>query len=146
MTPPDPIAALRLAGPPRLVTLPTPALDWPPPHEQAWARLCAQNPRLHDGPIWAVAHADAAEIAVYPDRYKRLSIQADPAVGDLGIRQLGVKGLSVAPGADGRPRLLLARRGPRVRTYPRLWETAPAGGVTLPGPLTHTSIIDALSA
>lgn len=145
--PPSPIRAHRLSGrAPVFVTQgPTPSV-WTEAHAQAWRRLCALNPRLHDGPIWAVARADAASLTIQPGRYQQLAVQADPAIGDSGVRLLGVKGLVVATDRAGRPRVLMARRGPRVSVYPRLWETAPAGGVAATTALTDAAVLDALIA
>lgn len=114
---------------PRIEISPPPNAPWTDAHEQVWQRACAANPRLHDGPIWSATSADADRITVQLDRYKRLTIQSDPTIGDLGIRHIGVKGLMTAPDERGPARILLARRGPHTRAYPNLWEIAPAGGV-----------------
>ena len=117
---------------------------WPAEHERAWRRLCAANPKLHDGPIWAATRASAAGLTVTLDRYKRLAIQADPAVGDLGVRHVGIKGLTTAIDHAGVVRTLLARRGPHTRAYPNMWEIAPAGGVEAHKPLSAGSIVETL--
>lgn len=122
--------------------------QWTDAQEQAWQRACAANPRLHDNPIWSATSADADRITVQLDRYKRLTIQSDPAIGDLGVRHIGVKGLMTAPDerTRGGEQILLARRGPRTRAYPGLWEIAPAGGVDVVEnqPLSVDSIIATL--
>ncbi len=118
---------------------------WSDRHERVWKALRAKNPRLHDGPIWTVADATAATITVAKARYKHLAVQHDPAIGDLGVRQLGVKGLTVAIDRAGEPRILIARRGWRVRTYANMWETAPAGGVDTGAPLTEQSVAESLA-
>lgn len=117
---------------------------WEDRHEQVWQALRSQNPRLHDGPIWTVADATAATITVGKARYKHLAVQQDPAIGDLGVRQLGVKAVTVALSRTGEPCLLIARRGWRVRTYANMWETAPAGGVDTGAPLTEQSVARSL--
>ncbi|HYC99942.1 MAG TPA: hypothetical protein VEB22_01845 [Phycisphaerales bacterium] len=129
---------------PPITTISSPELPWPAEHQRAWERLCAASPKLHDGPIWAVKHASASGLTVTLDRYKRLAVQVDPAVGDLGIRHVGVKGLTTAIDAAGVTRTLLARRGVHTRAYPNLWEIAPAGGVEGNVPLTPASIVQTL--
>lgn len=117
---------------------------WDDRHEQVWQTLRTQNPKLHDGPIWNVADATAATITVGKSRYKHLAVQQDPAIGDLGVRQLGVKGITIAMNRAGEPCILIARRGWRVRTYANMWETAPAGGVDTGAPLTEKSVAESL--
>lgn len=99
--------------------------------EAAWARLCADNPRLHDGLILAVDHVDvaAATMRCSIATYRQYAVQRDTAVGDRGIRLLGVKGLLV----DSAGRILLGKRSGHSWAYPGTWEAAPAGGVTPPG-------------
>jgi len=121
------------------------APTWEEHHEKAWRGLCDANQRLHDGPIWAVSEATAARIAVRKGRYRELAVQDHPAIGDMGVRQLGVKGVSVAMGAGGEPCILIARRGWRVRTYANMWETAPAGGVGAHEPLSEAAASHALA-
>lgn len=120
--------------------------EWTDAHQRSWLSLCSQNPRLHDGGIWSVISASAVEIVIRRDRYKRLAIQDDPSIGDLGVRQLGVKAVTVATDPQGRPCVLIAKRGWRVRTYPSAWETAPAGGIDPRTPLTEAAAADALAA
>ncbi|HZW08157.1 MAG TPA: hypothetical protein VFF65_13625 [Phycisphaerales bacterium] len=121
---------------PTITTLPVPCDSWNGTYEQAWKRLCAQNPKLHDGPIWSASRVSATHITVTPDRYKRLAIQADPNIGDLGVRIIGAKGLTTR--ADGCT--LIARRGPHTRIYSGYWEFAPAGGVDANAPLSLGSV------
>lgn len=148
MHPPASIPGIRvhlLGGRfPTIATLPAPAAPWTDTYESAWQRLCAANPRLHDGPIWSATRADAELVTVQLDRYRRLAIQSDPTIGDLGVLHVGVKGLITAAGADGVQRILLARRGRHTRAYPNLWEIAPAGGVEADIPLSPESIIRTL--
>lgn len=108
----------------------------PPPAEpaeaaDAWARLCGANDRLFDGPIYAVRAVESAppRLVVTMDSYRRLAIQADPAVGDLGVRLLGVKARIIGVDADGHEHMLIGRRHPQTRTYGGLWEVGPGGGV-----------------
>lgn len=140
------ISAVALNGRfPRIEILPPSTALWTDAHEQAWLRSRAANPRLHDGPIWSATSATTDAITVHLDRYKRLTVQADPAIGDLGVRHVGVKGLMTAVDEQGRKRILLARRGPNTRAYPNLWEIAPAGGVEANAPLSPDSIIATLT-
>jgi 8-oxo-dGTP pyrophosphatase MutT (NUDIX family) len=127
-----------------ITILPAPEPPWAAAHEQAWQHLCATNPKLHDGPIWSATRVSASRLTVTLDRYRRLAIQADPTVGDLGVRHVGIKGLTTATDAAGVTRTLLARRGPHTRAYPNMWEIAPAGGVEAHKPLSPESIIETL--
>jgi hypothetical protein len=114
------------------------AEESPPAYSEAeelrWRELCAANPRVHDGAILAVdsVDADSATIACRPDRYKRLALQAAPAIPPSGVWMLGVKGWVTARDAAGAEHLLIARRGAQTRIYSGLWESAPAGGVDPP--------------
>jgi len=106
----------------------------------AWAELCDANPSLHDGPIWTVDDATAGQLTVRKARYRHLALQRHADMEDLGIRLLGVRGITVAMRA-GEPHILIARRGWRVRIYPNMWETAPAGGVD-----AHADLSEQLAA
>lgn len=125
---------------PTITTLPAPADPWTDTHERAWQRLCAANTRLHDGPIWSASRVSATGMTAHLDRYKRLAVQADPSVGDLGVRLIGAKGFTSR--SDGRT--LIARRGPHTRIYAGFWEIAPAGGVDANAPLTLGSVAQTL--
>jgi 8-oxo-dGTP pyrophosphatase MutT (NUDIX family) len=105
-------------------------ITWTDAMAAAWGRMVEANPRLHDGPIWSVRAVDAAGLVVEADQYRRLAVQDDPAVGDIGVRVLGVKGMLIARDETGAERLLLGRRGGETRVYGGLWEIAPAGGVS----------------
>jgi 8-oxo-dGTP pyrophosphatase MutT (NUDIX family) len=131
---------------PAIEVVAPPDTSWTDAQEAAWQRRCAANPRLHDGPIWSALHADAPRVTARLDRYRRLTVQSDPAVGDLGVRHVGVKGLLTATDAHGIERILFARRGTHTRAYANLWEIAPAGGVdVIDGvPLSPQSIIATL--
>ncbi|MFT3687098.1 MAG: NUDIX domain-containing protein [Phycisphaerales bacterium] len=131
---------------PAIEVVAMPAAPWTDAHEAAWQRRCAANPRLHDGAIWSALHADATRITACLDRYRRLTVQADTAIGDLGVRHVGVKGLMTATDAGGVERILFARRGTHTRAYGNMWEIAPAGGVDVVDgvPLSAQSIIATL--
>lgn len=131
------VRALALGGPVRIDVLDGEHSPPPAPTEAAaWQKLCTENPALHDGPILSVRRVDPASGAIVcaPDRYRRLAVQRDAAVGELGVRLLGIKGMVTGADRSGREHILLARRGPRVFAYPGLWEIGPAGGVDLPAP------------
>ncbi len=145
------VVALEGAVPP-IEVLPRDAQPWTDAHERAWLTLQAQSPRLHDGPIWSVVEARAEKLAVRPEQYKRLAVQAEPGeggvvgVGDLGVRMLGVKGLLLGQEqGSGTQRLLIARRSSQTRVYQGLWELAPGGGVDVRRALSPQVILDTLA-
>ena len=121
-----------------------PAAFWSTTHEQVWSEMLDANAQLHDGPIWAVRSIGPEELVVQADQYKRLAVQADRRIGDLGVRLLGVKGLLVGRDASGTERILLARRGGQTRIYQGLWETAPAGGIDARQTLGQTAVHETL--
>jgi hypothetical protein len=108
--------------------------------DQAWADQRAANPSLFDGPILSVSSIDARSgtITCVCERFARLMVQSDPAVGDLGVRLLGIKAIVRGRDTHQREHVLLARRGREVRVYPGLWEIGPAGGVDIAGSGTFT--------
>lgn len=112
----------------------TPGADPGAAADSAWAQMCAENDRLHDGPILAVRSIDgaASTITCARSRYRELALQHHPAVGDRGVRMLGVKGLITGRDRAGREHVLIARRGPQTRIYGGLWELCPGGGVDVP--------------
>lgn len=124
----------------------TVAPEWTAEHEHAWLAMLDANTRLHDGPIWAVRSVTPHSLCVYADQYKRLAVQADERVGDLGVRILGIKGVLIGRDPTGAERLLIARRGSETRVYQGLWETAPAGGIDVRRALSEESILATLRA
>ncbi|MFA6044497.1 MAG: NUDIX hydrolase [Phycisphaerales bacterium] len=100
------------------------------PVGREWARLCATNPRMFDGTLLSVRGFDAAsgQILAKRERYQRLAVQ--PQV-QTGVRLLAVTAL-VMQGEGDDARVLLGRRGDRVRMYPGMWEFGPSGGVDSP--------------
>lgn len=103
--------------------------------EAAWARLCAANPRLHDGPILRVDPTEllAGRLIARRDGYKSLATAAHlPAELRNDIWALGIQALVTAPDTAGRPCVLLARRASTTRIYGGLWENAPSGTVAPP--------------
>lgn len=101
--------------------------------EACWARICAANPRLHDGLILGVRRFEAAagRLVCEPESYKRFAVSAEMP---LGVEAVGVSGLITRAGrtADDDPEVLLACRGAGVRIYAGLWESAPRGGMSPP--------------
>lgn len=158
---PDPAPghdAWLLAQPPRFTL--NPGLFEPDARDPAlaaqvaerFARARAANPALHDGPTLCVvglaldaapgapaapsassAPSVHAHLAVQRGCYRHLVAQASAlAPGlELGVYTLGVKGLILGADRAGRSHVLIARRAGWTRMYPGLWESAPAGGVTL---------------
>jgi hypothetical protein len=101
--------------------------------DRAWGRLCAQNPRLHDGSVLSVREIDVrnsvATLRCSADTYKRLSVQVLGV--PTGVEQLSVTGLLIARDAQGREHAMLGRRHRETRIYADRWELGPAGGVDI---------------
>ena len=97
--------------------------------EHVWARLCAANPKLHDGPILSVTSFDpgAGRIWCKPDRYKRLAVQVDGGP-ETGVCLFAVKGIITALDHTSLRRVLMIRRHEHTRMYGGMWELGPAGG------------------
>jgi 8-oxo-dGTP pyrophosphatase MutT (NUDIX family) len=99
--------------------------------QRVWSRMQRENPRLFGGGIYNVLSLDPGRgriLAAY-DLYKRLVVQ--PEI-DTGVNQLSVSGLIIAPGDDGRRRILIGKRGEQTRMYGGMWQICPAGGVEPP--------------
>ncbi|MEQ8316544.1 MAG: NUDIX domain-containing protein [Phycisphaerales bacterium] len=97
----------------------------------SWQTAQRENPRLFDGPILAVRSVDVAAglIVARPDRFAHVVCQ--PGGRDLPTTILSVTGVIEAGDPDA-IRVLLARRGAQTRSYPGMWEFAPAGGLESP--------------
>jgi len=98
--------------------------------DEAWARRCAENPRLFDGPVTRYLSGPTVdgEILACVDSYRRLAVGGEV---HTGVLQLGVTGVLWREAGDGRE-VLLARRSEQTRVYGGLLELAPSGGVDLP--------------
>lgn len=114
-----------------------------------WQRLRSRNPRYFDGPILAFHSLDivrdpAPITLIHATRsgYKLLAVtnpnssQADerdfgPPV-HTGITQLSLTAVITAADAQGRPHVLLGKRGPSTRIYGDMWELGPSGGIEPP--------------
>lgn len=99
--------------------------------EGTWQRLRAENPRLFDGPILALAEFDPciAHVRCRRTTYKWLSAQDEL---DIGVVLVAVNGVVTARDRAGQPHVLLGRRSPQNRMYGGMWELSPAGGVEPP--------------
>lgn len=99
--------------------------------EHAWATALTGNPRLFDGPILAVKELDAERgiVSASHDRFAHVVCQPPDRAQPTTI--LSVTGVLESM-ANGRPSVLLAQRGLETRSYPGMWEFAPAGGLHAP--------------
>lgn len=95
-----------------------------------WERLCAINPRLHNGPVLHVESFDAVRGEIVCRRTTYKAFVAGHVAG-VRVEALGVTGMCVRSGPGG-DELLVGRRGENVRIYAGLWETAPRGAVEPP--------------
>lgn len=125
---------------------PPPAQD--PAVERVWRELTDANPRYFDGPILSVRALalDRGRVDAAIDSYKRLAVR--PAV-QTDAQLLSVTGVVTARDARGAEHALLGRRAGHTRSYPHMWEFAPAGGLHPPVPardLTHRDLLDQLRA
>lgn len=111
--------------------------------EGRWAELCAQNPRLFDGPILALDAIEPGELTRLRARrssYKHLAVQnPGPGCVDTGTDQLSITVVITAADRGGTEHVLLGQRGARTRIYPLMWELGPSGGVD-PPPTDITSL------
>jgi hypothetical protein len=98
-----------------------------------WARMQRDHPRLFDGPILAVVDLDhgRTRLTLRLDSYKRLAAQTLSGI-DTGVEQASITGMLVTHDAQGRDRVLLARRSLQTRIYGGMWEIGPSGGVDPP--------------
>ena len=97
--------------------------------ERRWQEACRDNPTLYDGRLLHVigVHRNGyggAVLHVAPCSYRFHVVQATDL--DLGVRPLGVKGITQHIQNDG---ILLGKRSRNVTYYPGEWEFAPGGVV-----------------
>lgn len=111
--------------------------DRDPAIQAAWNDAARQNPRLFDGPILAVQTVDPASntIRATPERFAHVVCSRDWTT--LTTTILSVTGI-IEANRGGQPCILVARRGPSTRSYPGMWEFAPAGGLH---PVANTSVL-----
>jgi hypothetical protein len=99
--------------------------------DELWARACAENPRMFDGPLLAVDSFDPARGRMSCRRDTFRHIIARPSV-DTGVELLAVSAVVVARDRAGREHAFIGRRGVQTRIYGGLWELGPSGGITPP--------------
>jgi ADP-ribose pyrophosphatase YjhB (NUDIX family) len=92
-----------------------------------WEKLCNSNPACFDGTLLHVLGAQrngcgGANVHVMPCSYRFFAVQ--DATYDLGVRTLGVKGVTEFNGA-----FLFGKRSNSVLNYSGEWEFAPSGCV-----------------
>lgn len=99
--------------------------------DREWAHLCAQNPKMFNGPILAVTRLalDEGTIWCVRDTYRRLALRDELGI-DIAI--LSVTTVLEARDESGKRHVLVGRRGELTRTYPGFWELGPAGGLDAP--------------
>jgi 8-oxo-dGTP pyrophosphatase MutT (NUDIX family) len=95
--------------------------------DRRWDDLCRSNPAYFDGRVYHVigVHRNGhggAVLHVMDCAYRFLAVQDDDL--DLGVRALGVKGITSREGM-----LLMGLRAPTVAFYRDMWEFAPGGSV-----------------
>lgn len=96
--------------------------------DDRWETLCRSNSAYFDGRVLHVlgVHRNGhggAVMHVMDCAYRFLAVQE--TTFDLGVRALGVKGITTHG-----DRLLMGRRSPAVAFYRNLWEFAPGGSVS----------------
>lgn len=109
--------------------------------DQRWAACCERNPAYFDGRVLHVigVHRNgygSAVLHVADCAYRFFAVQDGGF--DLGVRPLGVKGLTT----DGNA-WLLGQRAMYVASYAGEWEFAP-GGSAEPGRTPHEVLLDEL--
>jgi ADP-ribose pyrophosphatase YjhB (NUDIX family) len=97
--------------------------------DRRWNALCLANPAYFDGRLYHVLGVSrnghgGATMHVMDCAYRFQAVQDDSF--DLGVRGLGVKGITMRHG-----RVLMGRRSQRVAAYKGLWEFAPGGVVDI---------------
>ncbi|GAB5497164.1 MAG: hypothetical protein Phyf2KO_22440 [Phycisphaerales bacterium] len=101
--------------------------------ESCWDQLCAERPRLFDGPILSFLSEESGLIRAKRDTYKHLVVQTEsPELIDPPVMQLSVTGVLVANDKQDRPHVLLGKRSEDTRIYGSLWELGPSGGLDPP--------------
>ena len=94
--------------------------------DAAWERVRAAVPRAHDGPMLHVLGTSrnghgGVTVHCIASSYRFHAVAREGL--DTGMRPIGVKALTFAPGG----RVLVARRSAHTLNYPGRWEFAPAG-------------------
>ena len=103
--------------------------------ESCWDQLCAERPRLFDGPILSFLSEESGLIRAKHDTYKHLVVQTErPELIEPPVMQLSVTGVLIAHDKENKPHVLLGRRSDDTRIYGSLWELGPSGGLDPPTP------------
>ncbi len=116
-----------------------------------FAAARARNPRVHNGPVLAVAavstepatltleRTDYARLLATPTLVARGLVAPEQGVRSLGVTALLRRGSGVAD--DAAP-VFLARRSAQTRVYGGLWEIGPSGGAELPAGFLGGTALD----
>lgn len=96
--------------------------------DRRWTELCRANPAYFDGRLYHVigVHRNGhggASLHVIECAYRFFAVQDREF--DLGVRALGVKGMTWRSG-----QVLLGLRAPTVAFYRNMWEFAPGGSLS----------------
>lgn len=112
--------------------------------DNAWAALCAQNPRYFESDMLAFAgfDSDSNTIDARVEPYKHHAVRDSV---NLGITLLAVTGVLVADDR-GQPKIFVAKRSPTTHRYGNLWEFGPCGGIDVPVHDINTLDFDAIIA
>lgn len=93
--------------------------------EQQWAKLCAHNPRLFDGPILSFVRLESDTaghtIQARVESYQRL------VTHQIGVCHVSVTGVLECAGS-----VLMGLRSPESGVHPCVWEFVPSGGLDVP--------------
>lgn len=108
--------------------------------DRRWANLCLRNPRYFDGRLFHVLGVSrngygGAVLHVAECAYRFYAVQDDGF--DLGVRPLGVRGITVREG-----KVLMGRRSGEVASHPGRWEFAPGGVVDVDRPPVDTILAE----
>ncbi|MFI4882722.1 MAG: NUDIX hydrolase [Phycisphaerales bacterium JB064] len=102
-----------------------------PAIEAAWQAACSANPKLFDGPILSVRGIDAGGGVIHAAADRFSHVVCNRPGRSMATTILSVTGV-IESSIGNRPCVLLARRGRSTRSYPGMWEFAPAGGLHVP--------------
>ncbi len=94
--------------------------------DNAWAELCAQNPRYFNSPMLSFesASSDNADIGACVRPYMHHAVRDTI---DVGISLLAVTAVVMLE-----DRVLIGKRSPQSHRYGGLWELGPSGGIDVP--------------
>jgi len=125
----------------RIDVAPRAFIDLPIEVDDRWDEICAEKPRLFDGPILAFVGEDKGLIRARRDSYKRLVVQAESkGLIQPPVMQLSVTGILIARDTAGKPHVFFGKRSDDTRIYGSLWELGPSGGIDPPP--AHVTALD----